>query len=48
MRDCTLYKVLEVNEDEVHHRTCQRILVLRGGQWNLSVYGQRLIDLLTY
>lgn len=41
-------QLLSVNEEEQSRHPCSRLLVKRGGRWELSASGTRLLDLLTF
>lgn len=41
-------QLLSVNEEELTRHPCGRVLVKRGGRWELSQSGARLLDLLTF
>jgi murein DD-endopeptidase MepM/ murein hydrolase activator NlpD len=42
------YQLLSVNEAEYHKNPCRRLVVQKGGRWELAPHGINLLDLLTY
>ena len=41
-------QLLAVNEPEYHAHPCRKLVVQRGGRWQLTDKGLRELDLLTY
>jgi murein DD-endopeptidase MepM/ murein hydrolase activator NlpD len=42
------YQLLSVNEAEYHKNPCRRLVVQKGGHWELGKYGIELLDMLTF
>jgi len=48
IRGAGKYRLLSVNEPEYRAHPCRRLVVKRGGRWELGHAGSNLLDLLTY
>jgi len=42
------YQLLSVNEAEYHKNPCRKLVVQKGGRWELTTRGENLLDMLTY
>ncbi len=42
------FQLLSVNEPEYHQHPCRRLVISRGGQWQLTGHGTKLLEQLTF
>ena len=48
MKSRSKYTLLSVNEAEYHKNPCRRLVIQRGGRWELTTRGRDWLNLLTY
>jgi len=48
MKSHAKFQLLSVNEAEYHAHPCRKLVVQRGGRWQLTDKGQRELEMLTY